>query len=143
MIEERQVRQNCSMKYILINLSLHKLLPSKYQPSYSMREQRTFIRPKRKTERCKNSFLLSYVLALLRKPGNSIHEKKQREPNAVLRNKIISCYLPVFPAEIRSDVSSLQYCLLVNLLSSSCLLILYIVLYLSINFNTKKQNSPR
>ena len=40
---------------------LHKLLPSKYQPSYSLREQRTFIRPKCKTERCKNSFLLSYV----------------------------------------------------------------------------------
>ena len=53
--------------------SLHKLLPSKYQPSYSLREQRTFIRPKRKTERYKKSFLLSYVLALLRKPGNSIH----------------------------------------------------------------------
>ena len=143
MIEERQLRQSCSMKYVLINLSLHKLLPSKYQPSYSLREQKTFIRPKRKTERCKNSFLLSYVLALLRKPGNSIHKKKQREPNAVISNKIISCYLPVFPAEIRSDVSSLQYCLLVNLLSSSCLLILYIVLYLSINFNTKKQTSPR
>ena len=60
----------------------------------------TFIRPKRKTERCKNSFLLSYVLALLRKPGNSIHKKKQREPNAVLSNKIISCYLPAFPVEI-------------------------------------------
>jgi len=41
--------------------SLHKLLPSKYQPIYSLREQRTFIRPKCKTERCKNSFLLSYV----------------------------------------------------------------------------------
>ena len=41
--------------------SLHKLLPSKYQPSYSLREQKTFIRPKCKTERCKNSFLLSYV----------------------------------------------------------------------------------
>lgn len=47
--------------------SLHKLLPSKHQPSYyernqaTMREQRTFIRPKCKTERCKNSFLLSYV----------------------------------------------------------------------------------
>ena len=40
---------------------LHKLLPSKYQPSYSLREQRTFIRPKCKTERCKNSFLLSCV----------------------------------------------------------------------------------
>ena len=39
---------------------LHKLLPSKYQPSYSLREQRTFFRPKCKTERCKNSFLLSY-----------------------------------------------------------------------------------
>ena len=37
--------------------SLHKLLPSKYQPSYSLKEQRTFIRPKCKTERCKNSFL--------------------------------------------------------------------------------------
>ena len=143
MIEERQLRQRCSMKYVLINLSLHKLLPSKYQPSYSLREQRTFIRPKRETERCKNSFLLSYVLALLRKPGNSIHKKKQSEPNAVISNKIIRCYLPVFPAEIRSEVSSLQYCLLVNLLSSSCLLILYIVLYLSINFNTKKQKSPR
>ena len=142
MIEERQLRQSCSMKYVLINLSLHKLLSSKYQPSYSLREQITFIRPKRKTERCKNSFLLSYVFALLRKPGNSIH-KKQREPNAVLSNKIISCYLPAFPVEIRSAVSSLQYCLLVNLLSSSCLLILYIVLYLSINFNTTKQKSPR
>ena len=42
--------------------SLHKLLPpSKYQPSYSLREQRTFIRPKCKTERCKSSFLLSCV----------------------------------------------------------------------------------
>ena len=143
MIEERQLRQSCSMKFVLINLSLHQLLSSKYQPSYSLREQITFIRPKRKTERCKNSFLLSYVLALLRKPGNSIHKKKQREPNAVISNKIIRCYLPVFPAEIRSDVSSLQYCLLVNLLSSSCLLILYIVLYLSINFNTEKQKSPR
>ena len=40
---------------------LHKLLPSKYQPSYSLKEQRTFIRPKCKTERCKNSFLWSYV----------------------------------------------------------------------------------
>ena len=99
MIEERQLRQSCSMKYVLINLSLHKLLSSKYQPSYSLREQITFIRPKRKTERCKNSFLLSYVFALLRKPGNSIH-KKQREPNAVLSNKKISCYLPAFPVEI-------------------------------------------
>ena len=26
--------------------SLHKLLPSKYPPIYSLREQRTFIRPK-------------------------------------------------------------------------------------------------
>ena len=41
--------------------SLHKLLPNKYQPSYSLRGQKTFIRPKGKTERCKNSFLLSYV----------------------------------------------------------------------------------
>ena len=41
--------------------SLHKLLPSKYQPGYYLREQRTFIRPRCKTERCKNSFLLSYV----------------------------------------------------------------------------------
>ena len=42
--------------------SLHKLwLPSKYQPSCSLREQRTFIRLKCKTERCKSSFLLSYV----------------------------------------------------------------------------------
>ena len=42
--------------------SLHKLwLPSKYQPSCSLREQRTFIRPKCKPERCKSSFLLSYV----------------------------------------------------------------------------------
>ena len=42
--------------------SLHKLLPSKYQPIYPLREQRTFIRPKCKIERCKNySFLLSYV----------------------------------------------------------------------------------
>ena len=41
--------------------SLHKLLSSKYQPSYSLREQRTFVRPKCKTERCKNSFPLSYV----------------------------------------------------------------------------------
>ena len=41
--------------------SLHKLLPNKHQPSYSLREQRIFIRPKGKTERCKNSFLLSYV----------------------------------------------------------------------------------
>ena len=44
--------------------SLHKLLPRKYQPSYSRREQRTFTRPKGKTERCKNSFLLSYVYEL-------------------------------------------------------------------------------
>ena len=41
--------------------SLHKLLPSKYQPGYYLREQRTFIRPRCKTEGCKNSFLLSYV----------------------------------------------------------------------------------
>ena len=41
--------------------SLHKLLPSRYQPSYYLREKRTFIRPKCKTERCKNSFLLSFV----------------------------------------------------------------------------------
>ena len=41
--------------------SLHKLLPSKYQPRYYLREQRTFIRSKCKTERCKNSFPLSYV----------------------------------------------------------------------------------
>ena len=41
--------------------SLHELLPSKYQPSYYLREQRTFIRPKCKTGRCKNSFSLSYV----------------------------------------------------------------------------------
>ena len=41
--------------------SLHKLLPNKYQASYSLREQRIFTRPKGKTERCKNSFLLSYV----------------------------------------------------------------------------------
>ena len=41
--------------------SLHELLPSKYQPSYYLREQRTFIRPKCKTGRCKNSFPLSYV----------------------------------------------------------------------------------
>ena len=41
--------------------SLHKLLPNKYQPSYSLREQRTFIRPKGKTERCKKGFLLSYI----------------------------------------------------------------------------------
>ena len=40
--------------------SLHKLLPSKYQPSYSLKEQRTFIRPKCKTERCKNSLLYVY-----------------------------------------------------------------------------------
>ena len=104
MIEERQLGQSCSMKYVLINLSLHKLLE---RTNNSLREQITFIRPKRKTERCKNSFLLSYVLALLRKPGNSIH-KKQREPTAVLSNKIISCYLPAFPVEIRSAVSSLQ-----------------------------------
>ena len=44
--------------------SLHKLLPRKYQPSYSLREQRTFICPNGKTERCKNSFLLSYVYEL-------------------------------------------------------------------------------
>ena len=42
--------------------SLHKLLPRKYQPSYSLREQRIFIRPKRKTERCKNRF--SFKLCL-------------------------------------------------------------------------------
>ena len=41
--------------------SLHKLLPSRYQPSYYLRGKRTFIRPKCKTERCKNSFLLSFV----------------------------------------------------------------------------------
>ena len=41
--------------------SLHELLPSKYQPSYYLREQRTFIRPKCKTGRCKNSFPLSYI----------------------------------------------------------------------------------
>ena len=41
--------------------SLHNLIPSKCQPSYSLREQRRFLRPKCKTERCKNSFLLSYV----------------------------------------------------------------------------------
>ena len=41
--------------------SLHKLLPSRYQPSYYLREKRTFIRPRCKTERCKNSFLLSFV----------------------------------------------------------------------------------
>ena len=64
--------------------SLHKLLPSKCQPSYSLREQRTFLRPKRKTERCKNSFLLSHVLVLLRKPGNSIHKKKQRVKSPIL-----------------------------------------------------------
>ena len=40
---------------------LHKLLPNEYQPSYSLREQRTFIRSKCKTERSKSSFLLSYV----------------------------------------------------------------------------------
>ena len=34
------------------------------QLSYSLREQRTFIRPKGQTERCKNSFLLSYVYEL-------------------------------------------------------------------------------
>ena len=41
--------------------SLHKIIPSKYQPSYSLREQRTFIPLKCKTEGCKNSFVLSYV----------------------------------------------------------------------------------
>ena len=41
--------------------SLHKLLRNKYQPCYSLREQRIFTRPKGKTERCNNSFLLSYV----------------------------------------------------------------------------------
>ena len=43
--------------------SIHKLhvLPSKHQPSYYLREQRTFIRPKCKTGRCKQSFPLSYV----------------------------------------------------------------------------------
>ena len=41
--------------------SLHKLLPNKYQPSFSLREQRTFIRPQCKTGRCKNSFLLTYL----------------------------------------------------------------------------------
>ena len=41
--------------------SLHKLLPNKYQPSFSLREQRTFIRPQCKTGRCKNSSLLSYL----------------------------------------------------------------------------------
>ena len=41
--------------------SLHELFPSKYQPGYYLREKRTFIRPSCKTERCKNSFLLSYV----------------------------------------------------------------------------------
>ena len=33
---------------------LHKLLPNEYQPSYSLREQRTFIRSKCKTERSKS-----------------------------------------------------------------------------------------
>ena len=42
--------------------SLHKLLPNKYQPSYSLREQRTFIRPKGKTERCKNRFSFKLYL---------------------------------------------------------------------------------
>ena len=68
MIEERQLRQSCSMKFELTrenganqSHSLHKLLPSKYQPSYSLREQRTFICPKCKIERCKDNFLLSHV----------------------------------------------------------------------------------
>ena len=38
--------------------SLHKLLPSKYQPSYSMREHRTFTCLKCKPERRKKSFPL-------------------------------------------------------------------------------------
>ena len=41
--------------------SLHKLRPSKCQPKYSLGEQRTFIHPKCKTKRCKNSFRLSHV----------------------------------------------------------------------------------
>ena len=36
-------------------------LPSKYQHGYYLREQKTFIHLRCKTERCKNSFLLSYV----------------------------------------------------------------------------------
>ena len=40
--------------------SLHKLLPRKYQPSYSLREQRTFIRPKGKTELDIILFLIVY-----------------------------------------------------------------------------------
>ena len=46
--------------------SLHKLLSSKCQPRYSLREQRTFIRPKFKTERCKNSFFLKLCSRQLR-----------------------------------------------------------------------------
>ena len=42
--------------------SLHNLLPSKYQPSYRLREQRTFIRRSVKLKDfLKNSFLLSFV----------------------------------------------------------------------------------
>ena len=45
--------------------SLHKLLSSKCQPSYSLREQRTFIRPKFKTERCKNSFFFKVMFTVV------------------------------------------------------------------------------
>ena len=41
--------------------SLHKLLPGKYQPSYSLREQRHLFVQSVKLKSSKTSFLLSYV----------------------------------------------------------------------------------
>ena len=41
--------------------SLHKLLPDICTSTYPLRNQRTFIAPRCKTERCKDSFIMSFV----------------------------------------------------------------------------------
>ena len=41
--------------------SLHKLLPDICTSTYPLRNQRTFIAPRCKTERCKNSFIISHL----------------------------------------------------------------------------------
>ena len=59
--EIEQLRQSCSMEYMQINLTVFTNYFQVNTNQATMREQRTFIRPKCKTERCKDSFLLSYV----------------------------------------------------------------------------------
>ena len=61
-----QLRQSCSMKYVLINLtvSTNYFQENTSQATLWENKEHLFHGPNGKTERCKNSFLLSYVYEL-------------------------------------------------------------------------------